>query len=106
MTPTETNFIAWAVELFKCDTARIIKASGTLFLTIGWNRNTEYERKGGRSEGQWFHNGQPIDFDYVAEQTIASGQDWEELKASALHYASLLKQEKLPSSKRGALCAA
>jgi cyclopropane fatty-acyl-phospholipid synthase-like methyltransferase len=95
MIPTETNFIAWALKHFKCDTARIIKPGGTLFLTIGWNRNTEYERQGGRSEGQWFHNGQPIDFDYVSEQTIASGKTWKALKQSAEHYARLLKLEKL-----------
>jgi hypothetical protein len=102
MTSTETNFIAWALKLFKCDTARIIKASGTLFLTIGWNRNTYYER----NSGQWYHNGKPVDFDFVSEQTIANGKNWKKLKASALHYARLLKKERVATPPKGALCVA
>lgn len=64
-------------EIIECDTARISTPAGKMFLVIGFNRNTK---------GQWMMNGEPYDFDYVAEKVVASGETEEELLASAREY--------------------
>lgn len=69
------------VKMFGCDTARITTPAKTLFLILGWNR---------RSEGEWTRNGKPYDFDYLAEQVVASGKTEAELIASAEEYKRLL----------------
>lgn len=64
--------------MFRCDTARISSASGTLFLTLGWNE---------RSEGEWCdQDGHAMNFDYVREKVVASGATLRELTASARDY--------------------
>jgi hypothetical protein len=70
-------------EIIDCDTARISTPAGKMFLVIGFNRNTKDDK------GQWMKDGEPYDFDYVAEQTVASGETEDELLASALEYKRL-----------------
>jgi len=72
-------------EMFGCDTARISHAGGKLFLIIGQCRKTQDDRS-----LQWYRNGEPIHFDYVAEKVIASGDTMDELIASAKEYKRLL----------------
>ncbi len=73
-------------KLFACDTARIWQAShgGKMFLIIGHKRHTKDDA------GQWMRNGEPIDFEYVAERVVASGETESELRASANEYKRLL----------------
>lgn len=83
-----------AVELFKCDTARISSPCGRHFLILGWNKNTKTEREAGRDKGQWVKTDEngvntPFDFDFVHEQVIASGATLKEMWASAEHYKRL-----------------
>ena len=70
--------------MLKADTARIIWAGDTLFLVIGWNRNTR-DLPGTRWDGQ----GERIDWDYVEEATVANGRTVRELMDSARHYQRL-----------------
>ena len=70
-------------KIIKCDTARISKPLGRMFLIIGFNRNTKDD------EGQWTKNGKPFDFDYVDEKCVASGNTSEELIADAKEYQRL-----------------
>ena len=72
---------AWAVRMFKCDTARIIETGDMLFLVIGHKKNTCQD-----SGVQWLKNGELFDFEYVAESCIASGKTLAELKKSAREY--------------------
>lgn len=95
--PTETQspgslqrMVRRAVELFKCDTARITSPCGRHFLILGWNRNTKTERDAGRDCGQWYRSDEPIDFDYTHEQVVANGATLKELWKSAKHYKRLL----------------
>lgn len=67
----------------ECDTARICKLSTTMFLIVGFNRNTKQD------EGEWIRNGEKVDFDYVNETTIASGTTPEELIENTKYYSSL-----------------
>ncbi len=69
-------------EMFGC-AARIIKSTDKMFLIIGQNRNTKDD------QGQWEKDGEPIDFDYVKEQVIASGGTERELIESANEYKRL-----------------
>jgi hypothetical protein len=71
------------VKMFGCNTARILKFPGRLYLLIGYRRSTVDD------SGQWYHNGEPFDFTYVAENCIASGTTEEELLASAEEYKRL-----------------
>jgi hypothetical protein len=87
MTPLEKRY---ALQ-FKCDNARIRKVGGTWFLCLGWNR---------RSEGQWFKNGEPFNFDYLEEKVVASGKTMKELIASAEKYRRCVElDEKYPTPK-------
>jgi len=72
-------------DIIECDAARISYPGDTLFLIIGFNRNTKQD------EGQWFNNEKRIDFDYVQEKVVASGKTEEELLSSVKEYACLLK---------------
>ncbi len=77
---------AKCMEIVECDTARIRKfeSDGILFLIIGFNRNTKDD------EGQWTdEHGNPKDWDYVEEKTVASGKTEEELIESAKEYQRL-----------------
>ena len=75
-------------KIVECDTARISEASGTLFLIIGFNRNTKDD------EGQWYKmdkdgNQVPKDWDYVQESVVAHGKTEEQLIKSAEYYKKL-----------------
>lgn len=72
------------VRMFQCDTARIIQSGRRMFLIIGHRRSTKDDA------GQWERNGEPYDFEYVAEQVVASGDTEAELLASAKEYKRLL----------------
>lgn len=73
-------------KLIQCDTARIShpNSESKMFFIIGYNRNTVND------EGQWIKNGEPIDFDYVQEQVIASGYTEEELIESVKEYTKII----------------
>lgn len=73
------------IDLIGCDTARILKPGGRMFLLVGYKRNTANSPDG----GAWFKNGQRMDFDYTEEHTVASGETVEELMRSAKDYALL-----------------
>lgn len=70
-------------EIIECDTARISQPLERMFLIIGFNRNTKDD------SGQWYKDGEPYDFDYVNEYTVASGDTEEKLLASAREYKRL-----------------
>lgn len=70
-------------EIIECDTARISSPLGKMFLVIGFNRNTKDD------ERQWMKDGEPYDFYYVAEKTVASGETEDELLASVREYKRL-----------------
>ena len=74
--------------MFKCDEVRICRYPGRLFLILGWCRST---RQDGGS--QWYRNGEPIHFRYLAEQVVASGRNEEELFESAKEYKRLSKRD-------------
>jgi hypothetical protein len=65
--------------MFKCDSVRVVKFPGKVFLIIGWNRNTKQDS----DSGQWmkFEDGgyKPIDFDYLDEQVVVSARNEAEL---------------------------
>ena len=82
-TDKEDKLISKCKKIVKCDTARISKPMGKMFLIIGFNRNTKDD------ESQWMKNGEPIDFDYVQESVVASGNTEEELLASTRKYQRL-----------------
>jgi hypothetical protein len=93
--PQTKSLIDKFIAMFGCDTARISSYNSssdlpTHFLILGWNKNTKTEREAGREHGQWLKDGEPIDFDYVHEQVVASGNTEDELIASAEHYKSLI----------------
>lgn len=72
-------------KLLKCDTVRISGGYTRVFLIIGFKK---------RSEGECFkdtHGKEPVNFDYIAEQTIASGSDLKELKKSVREYVRITK---------------
>lgn len=78
------------IRMFGCDSAHIITAWKKHFLILGWNANTAENRKKNPAAGQWMKNGVPCDFDYVREETVASGDTEQELIESAKHYKRLL----------------
>lgn len=81
------------IKMFKCDTARITMACDTIYLILGWNKNTKTERESGRDTSQWYKDGVPCDFDYVHEQVVAHGKTYDELLADAKHYKELCKMK-------------
>ncbi len=72
------------MEIIECDTARISMPGGELFLIIGFNKNTKDD-----SAGQCLINGEPVDYDYVAEKVVASGKTENELIKSTKGYSEL-----------------
>lgn len=68
------------------DSARIAEFPGTKFLILGWNKNTKTEREAGRDAGQYFRDGEPIDFDYLHEEVVASGGTDAQLEESVREY--------------------
>lgn len=71
------------LKMFGCDAVRLSDISGKLFLIIGTKRSTKDD------PGQWYRNGEPIDFSYVTEKVIASGNTFSELLKSAREYKRL-----------------
>lgn len=69
-----------------CDTARISMPMDTMFLIIGFNRNTKDDTDGGVWVNQ---DGDRIDFDYVQESTAGIGKTRKELIDSAKEYQRL-----------------
>ena len=80
---TERGF----ARLFRCTRTRIIRAGDTLFLILGNKK---------RSEGEWFKSTpsglEPMNFDYIEEQVVASGLTLSALEKSAKAYKQLLKE--------------
>lgn len=82
----EAQLIARFKALFGCPHARIIRTRELLFLVLGWNASTRDDKT-----AQWFNEkNEPVDFEYVREQTVASGATVEELIKSAEEYKRLL----------------
>lgn len=82
------HFVKRAVKFLGCDTARISQPSNTLFLIIGFNKNTKTDG----STSQWIKDGKPFDFDYINEYVIANGKDLAELWASVKSYRKVQKK--------------
>jgi hypothetical protein len=72
-------------KMFGCDSVRISKPTDRLFLIIGYKKHTKDD-----TSSAWYKDGERIDFEYIAEQVIASGDSEEELIKSAKHYKNLL----------------
>jgi hypothetical protein len=70
-------------EHIKCDTARVLKPQHKMYLIIGFNRNTK------DGDSVRFLNREQVDYDYVHEVTVASGDTEEELIASTKEYTRL-----------------
>jgi hypothetical protein len=71
--------------MFKCDNARLISPlKDKIFLILGKKRNTKEDK------GTWKdHNGNILNWDYLVETTIASGNNIDELISNAKRYKSL-----------------
>lgn len=80
-----TKLSARFKRLFKCDSARVVTYGKRSFLIIGHRRNTRQDN------GQWCKDGVPIDFDYLSETVVASGDTEKQLLASAREYRRLSK---------------
>lgn len=77
-------------KMFKCDTVRLSKPLDTIFLVIGFKKNST-----DNINVEYTINGKLYCFDYVEEKCIASGKDLESLLESAKAYKKLLKAEKI-----------
>lgn len=72
-------------DVVECDAARVSRPLGsTMFLIVGFRRDTRDD------PGQWYANGDPVDFEYFEEHVVASGGTPEELLADAKEYAEML----------------
>ena len=80
-------------RMFKCDHVRVTAPCGRLFLILGWSCNTRQDK-----DSQWYKNGKPIHFDYVRELVVATGNNIDQLIASAEHYHNLTKEAKEPAN--------
>ena len=92
------DIINKTIELLECDTARIVTARKKMFLVIGFYKNTKNEiswtsNNSNIDRFQWFKNGESYDFDYVKENVIANGRNYEELWESVREYKELLMTE-------------
>ena len=73
-----------AQKLFSCDAACLVNFTGPqYFLIIGNYRNTRNDI------GQWYKNGEPIHFRYLAKTVIASGRTIKGLLAEMKQYRRL-----------------
>lgn len=81
---TERQLLARCRRLVPCDTARISRPGGRLFLIIGFDRHTKDDKR-----SQCYRNGEPYDYPYVEEHVIASGATEEELLVSVREYRRL-----------------
>ena len=91
----DTALVRKFLRVFGCDAARIFRSCscGTMFLILGWNRNTKTDREKNPGAAQWFMNGIALDFDYVEEQVVAHGKTERALIASAKRYKRLLDEQ-------------
>ena len=69
----------------RCDAARISKICGKMYLIIGFNRNTK-DDIGSQIINE---DNERVDFDYIRESVVASGDTEEELINSAKEYGKL-----------------
>ena len=83
---SDSRFVEAVKVLLECDTARIFKPLDRLFLIIGFNKDTQDNQF-----AAWFEEGKRVDFKYVAEQTVASGDSLKELWRNACRYKRLSK---------------
>ena len=102
---TMEDIINKTIKLLHCDTARIVTTrknqyliNEKMFMVIGYNQNTKNEiswtsNNSNISGSQWFKNGESYDFDYVKENVIANGRNYEELWESIKEYKELLITE-------------
>ena len=75
------NFERWTCRFLGCDTARVSRPLGKLYLVIGHRKNTKDVRM-----GQWVKNGKKWDFTYVEETVVAIGLTLKELYESVKQY--------------------
>lgn len=73
-------------SIIKFDVARICKPLKRMYLIIGFNKNTKDD-----AASQWILNGKPINFGYVEEKIVASGNTEDELIDSVKEYDRLSK---------------
>lgn len=71
------------VKFLECDSARISEAGNKLFLIVGHKKHTK------DGAGQWYANGEPVDWEYLDEKVVASGQTLAKLIESATEYKRL-----------------
>lgn len=71
-------------KMFRCDSVRISQPLGVMFLIIGFKRHTKDDLK-----TYWEKDGKRIEFEYLAEKVIASGESEAELLVSAKEYKRL-----------------
>jgi hypothetical protein len=94
----ENRLIALAKKLFGCDTARLSKPLGKMFLIVGYAKSTK------TSGGTWIrHDGERIDFDYTEEKCIASGVTVKELAHCMRRYKKLEGLNCLEAIEKGLL---
>lgn len=71
-------------KMFKCDKVRISKSMRRMFLIIGFKKQTKYK------SDHWIdEKGKRVDFEYIEETVIASGNTKQELIKSAKEYKRL-----------------
>lgn len=80
------QLLSKTVNLFKCDSARIVEFDHTdrKFLVIGFKRKSEGDWERHDSTGVY-----PMTFEYTEESTIAVGKTWDSLWKSAKWFKSL-----------------
>ena len=78
------------MKMFNADEARISKPIGKLFLIVGYKKHTKDDRL-----SYFEKNGKRIDFEYLQETVIASGNNAKELMRDAKELKSLLKAKKM-----------
>lgn len=81
------EIIKECIEIIPCDTARISYLSGTMFLVIGFKRNTK-EDKDTLAINE---KGEVIHYDYFKEQLVTSGETKEQLLESLKEYQRISK---------------
>ena len=74
-------------DIIECDTAKISRINGIIFLIIGFNRNTKDD-----TDGVWIdEDGNEKNWNYVDEKVVASGNTESGLLSSLREYVLLCK---------------
>jgi len=82
-----SNFEKKLKRILKCDTIRIsAPLKKRKFVIIGFNKNTAADKT-----SYWSDGNKRIDFDFVEEHTVASGNNQKEILKSAREYVRLSK---------------